>query len=382
VLEKGKHDTALWLIEHGAPFGHACLSTVALHTSDLNVFRSFYTKGLRWGKYSSSAIVRCPSLEIVKTAYQEFGCPYDGGHFAKAIEYAHKDVLEWLYDAIQDGGAISIPQQPATLDVIGAFTMNVHKVDNDPRYGFNCYGNIARRGDFARFKWLTKRIPFLESESEFWQIMMRPEEFFWFDEKLRQNGLVEERKKMLEWCLENKFGFTTSAVRSALGAGQISTAMQMLDAGVAVTDQVIAGAIWNGDFDLVKQLYERGGSSVELLPSTIWRQVAGEAPLPILEWLLERGCPINDKTIVSIIDDAPKERLQWLLDHGFPLDERCWAVLSNRYRLDDTDEMLEWLKENNCPLDHNVCDHMDINRPYAGKILYFVDKLIKQTNNS
>jgi len=57
---------------------------------------------------------------------------------------------------------------------------------------------------------------------------------------------------------------------------------------------------------------------------------------------------------------------------GIRPSRMCWAALSNRYRMQDTEAVLKWLYENGCEPDPDVCKHMDINRPYASLILDFV----------
>lgn len=183
---------------------------------------------------------------------------------------------------------------------------------------------------------------------------------------------VEQRNRIVEWCFANGFQISSNALAYAILYKHASLVDRLMQCRVPITPKVMQCSLLTYDFAGCKRLY----AGRECLASSIWTTVCTsecEDAEEKMKWLLEIGCPVPSSLIASIIDDAPRCVLDWLVQNGVAQPcMLCWSALSNRYHLDDTDEMLDWLKANGCPKDPDVAARMDLCRPYAGMIIDYL----------
>lgn len=82
-----------------------------------------------------------------------------------------------------------------------------------------------------------------------------------------------------------------------------------------------------------------------------WAALHGKRPLPVLQWLLDHGCPWDGTVCTVAIDNCSDlSVLQWLLDHGCPRDEDTCAHAGAKGRL----EALQCLPAAGCPWDERT----------------------------
>lgn len=334
---------------------------LAVHQDDPSLLKRLYEAGCRFRKHEHLFYYkRIPSLETVKTAVE---CGFSMlGELRNIIEYAPDDVLEWAYPHIC---SLEIPTdaEPKEEVLIGPY--GYQKTTSDPRFGWGLYDAAINHGTLLRFMFVVG----LPIDRSFWESLLsdRPvTNTIYTKEDWASKRL--ERAKIIDWCIENSFCLDSDALACAILYKHKALTAFLMDRKVPVTPKVMSNALLAWDLPACKGLYK----GPECLSESVWLSAAIDCSQEKLEWLIEIGCPRPERLIQAIIDEAPTERLEWLVEKGFKPTIGCWAMLSDRYMLYDTDEMLEWLWAKGCPLDHEIANHLDINRPFARDIVDFV----------
>lgn len=370
-----------YMLEHDFPVCRTSL-LLAVKQGDEQLMHLLYAAGCRFASCDNIFYV-IPSLSIVRAAIEK--CEYPIlDKFRHAVEYVDDEVLEYVY-----GHLLTLPQTHVgkVIDIVGPGGYTIANIgDQDTRFGFKCYHNAIYHGTLERFikvaQWC---IPMYNIDLDFWCELLHAgknalntrmySDAAW---KAKDPG----RQKILAWCIEHEFSFNSHALSAAIlyKNEMLTQRLLQLDVSISIDAKVISAALLSHPLDLCKELLARGSDKALALEPNVWTSVAGGLacnPLATekLTWLSDVvKCPHPHKLIASIIHHAPIERLDWLINYaGFKPTIECWAALSNRYMMDDTEKMLHWLSKHNCPLDKNVRDHMDICRPYACSIIGHVE---------
>jgi hypothetical protein len=340
----------------------------AIKHNDIALLRQLYNAGCRfntcWGIFNRNYNL---NLDIVKISIEEFEYPIIG-NFRRVVEHANDEILEWIYKYLAKMPEIISDDN---LEIIGPSGYQIAKINHDTKYGFNCYHSAIYYGKLERFLFVANnKIPMYNMDEDFWKELLSENAVCTLEySKSEWEQRKPERQKILEWCIENEFSFTSKALAAAIYYKNQKLIDLFLTKNILINDKVLSAAILSQDLDFCKKIYKDSA-----LSPNIWISVASNCDQDKLDWLLEINCPQHDNLIANIIKNAKRERLDWLVKNGFKPSKDCWAALSNRYMLNDTEEMLDWLFEHECPLDTEVGHHMDICRPYACDIIDYIDE--------
>ena len=378
-----------YMLTHKFPVEKASLMEAAKH-NDIELLQKLYDAGCRFMSYDDIFRYNI-TVATVKYAILHCECPIVG-EFRSVVEYADDEALQWVYEHLCNIANTSTPNELTEIErrngiqliTPSGYMTTVPPTNENTVFGWGCYDAALYHGDFERFLFVVNnKIPMFSSDKSFWKNVLS-EKYAVYNLCISKSEWQTpkrklHRQKILDWCIEHEFSLDSIALTHALEYKCDRLVNLLLDKQVSITSSVMSAALLHYNLDFCKELYAR---DCPTLKSHVWNSIAGECEQEKLEWLLEIQCPKPANLIADIIYFASKERLEWLLTNGFELSMYCWAALSNRYLLDDTTEMLEWLYEKQCPLDPDVADHMDICRPYASTIMYFIDRKMGVASDS
>ena len=86
-------------------------------------------------------------------------------------------------------------------------------------------------------------------------------------------------------------------------------------------------------------------------PSVITEKVALSGNLKALKFVIQEGCPMNERTCEAAAKSGNLKLLQWLRSKGCPWDEWTCHEAARSGNL----EMLQWLHSARCPWDKRTC---------------------------
>jgi hypothetical protein len=103
-----------------------------------------------------------------------------------------------------------------------------------------------------------------------------------------------------------------------------------------------------GCLSTLRSLHRRGRAKLTV---NLCTSAAKGGQLEVLEWLRENDCPWDEETCWAAAKGGQLEALQWARENGCPWDtSTCWAAASGGHL-----ETLKWARENGAPWDEKTC---------------------------
>ncbi len=105
--------------------------------------------------------------------------------------------------------------------------------------------------------------------------------------------------------------------RSAVFSGDVAKLRWLRGRGVPVHGAAVAAAAEQGQLDAVRYLHERCGVA---LSAELFAAAAGSGSVPLVSWLLDRGCPTSPEAYRAAANNGRVELVVWLAkrDGGWP----------------------------------------------------------------
>ena len=103
-----------------------------------------------------------------------------------------------------------------------------------------------------------------------------------------------------------------------------------------------------GCLSTLRSLHRRGHAE---LTADLCASAARGGQFEVLEWLRENECPWDFRTCAGAAKRGHLEVLKWARENGCPWDERTCAGAAKGGHL----EFLQWLRVNGCPWDERTC---------------------------
>jgi hypothetical protein len=390
AVRLNNNDMINFLILQGFPLDNVSLLD-STRNNNIELTKFLYDKGCRYNKYDNIFFYK-PTLEMVKVAFTY--CEYDiYGRFRDVVEYATDDILNWVYEWV------TTHQQPKNDEstnnelTIGPSGYNRHtQSDNITQFGWGLFDAAINYGTFERFMWLVDHnFPEYNTDKYFWASLLSPTPVTNLAySKENWSAKAPERQKIKEWCIQNDFNLTSEALSQAIIYEDTSLKTHLLEhTKPPITTPVISAACLKLPLSECKALFDPS----QILKQDVWYICAKIKLTDIdkLYWLRElqsqsqshnqdKGhCPYPEHLLAKVIHSACKEVLDWLVANDVKPTLYCWVKLSNRYLLEDTEDIVEWLTTHNCPPDPNIIKRIDICRPYAVYIVDHVEALLTNT---
>ena len=103
-----------------------------------------------------------------------------------------------------------------------------------------------------------------------------------------------------------------------------------------------------GCLSTLRSLHRRGRAELTV---NLCTSAAKGGQLEVLEWLRENECPWDKNTCEEAAYSGHLEVLQWARENGCPWKEdTCWSAAQGGQL-----EALQWARENGCPWDERTC---------------------------
>jgi hypothetical protein len=125
--------------------------------------------------------------------------------------------------------------------------------------------------------------------------------------------------------------------------------LEWLSVGRLLPPDLYKHAILGGQLPVLQWLYARNRQS---FPAYWLAFAAGSGHLPILEWALSMGMPLNEDACCSAAQHGRLNVLEWLRERDVPWNAGTCAAAANHGHL----ELLKWLRARGCPWSASTCE--------------------------
>jgi len=146
---------------------------------------------------------------------------------------------------------------------------------------------------------------------------------------------------VLKWARENGCRMNPKTSSGAARCGQLDALKWLSEKGCRLDEYICDKAAKGGHFALLGWLQENKGCLFSPFTCEI---AAGNGDLEMVQWLHEKKCPWGASTCAAAAKGGHLEVLKWLRERGCLWDCRTWE-----YAQLHGGELLNWVKENNCP---------------------------------
>ncbi len=134
--------------------------------------------------------------------------------------------------------------------------------------------------------------------------------------------------------------------KSAGASGDVAKLRWLRERGVPLHGAAVTAAAERGHLDAVRYLHERCGVA---LSAELFAAAAGSGSVPLVSWLLDRGCPTSPEAYRAAANNERVELIMWLAKRGggWPRGVPALSLLylrGDELRPEDTEAVMEMVK--------------------------------------
>lgn len=153
---------------------------------------------------------------------------------------------------------------------------------------------------------------------------------------------------LIKWASENThYYFTPRCTRLAASQGNIPVLQWLIQQGCELDDSIYVAAAYNGQLEVLKWLDQQG---YKIFKEDLCAFAARGGHFEVLKWLRSKDCPWSTQTCAKAASGGHLKILKWLRKHGCPWDVSATYFAAKNGHL----EILNWLSQEDCPWNSDI----------------------------